>query len=157
MHHAAAADFQPAAAANRAALAAAQKAFHVELRRGLGEGEEGGSEARAHLLTEQASCQVGKRGFEVAEGDAGSHRQSFDLVELRLVARVGLLVAVAHAGQDQPHRRGILGVGGAESRAWRGSAPGRCACASRSGWSRARRLPRNRYPACRAPGDRWGS
>ena len=64
------------------------------------------------LLPEQAPGQVGERAFQVAEGDAGADRQPFDLVELGLVAGVGLLVAVAHAGQDDAHRGRVLRVGG---------------------------------------------
>ena len=110
VHHAAAADLQPAAAADGAALAAAQKALHVEFRGGFGEWEEARPETRTHVLSEQASGQVGERGLQVAEGDAFTHRDAFDLVELRLVARVGLFIAVTHPRQHQPHRRRILGV-----------------------------------------------
>ena len=50
--------------------------------------------------------------FQVAEGDARPDRQPFELVELRLVAVGDLLVAVAHARQDDPHRRRVIRVHG---------------------------------------------
>jgi hypothetical protein len=112
MYHAAAADFEPAAAAYSTAFTAAQETFHVKFRRWFGKGEVRSAEAGAYLLAEQTARQVRKSAFQVRERDAGTHGQPFNLIELGLVAGVGLFIAVAHTRQDNAYRRGILRVGG---------------------------------------------
>jgi len=107
MHHPAAADLQPTAAAHPAASPLALEALDVELSRGLGEREVRGAEARARVRAEQAARHIGERALQVAEGDAFTYRQPFELVELCLVAHVHLLVAVYHPGHDHAHRRGV--------------------------------------------------
>ena len=107
MHHAAAADLQPAATANCTALSTAQETFDVELGGWFGEREERSPETGAGVLPKQTPGHIGQRAFQVAEGDAGSNRQAFQLVELGLMAGVRLLVAVAHPRQDDTHGRRV--------------------------------------------------
>ncbi len=112
MHHAAAHDLQPAAAfTHRAALAAAQKTLHVHFGARLGEREVGGAEAGADVLPEHAAGKISDRALQIAEGDVMPNRHHLQLVELDVLAGVDLLVAEAHARQDDAHRRRIVGIG----------------------------------------------
>ena len=101
MYHAAAGDLQPAAVfADAAARAAAEEALDVNLHAGLGEGEVGSAIAHARVLAEHAPGEGGDGALEVGHADAAPDRQALHLVELQLTARGDLLVAIAHAGQN---------------------------------------------------------
>ena len=101
MHHAAAGDFEPAAVlAHGAAFAVTEQAFGIDFHARLGEREIGRAEAHFGRLPEHAAGELGDGAFEVGEVDVFANRQTFDLIELDFAAHGDLLVAVAHAGQD---------------------------------------------------------
>ena len=105
--HAAAENLQPAGIlADCAALAAADKAFHIHFRGWFREREVGRAETGARILPEQTAGEIGQGAFHVAEGDMLADHDPFHLVELDLRACADLLIAVAHSGQDDPDRVG---------------------------------------------------
>ncbi len=78
--HSGAEDFHPAGAlAGRTALAAADPAGHVHLRRRLGEGKEGGPEAHRSAGAEELMSEVRQRRLQVDEGDSFIHGEPLDL------------------------------------------------------------------------------
>ncbi len=104
--HAAAEDLDPAGVlAERAALAAADVARHVHLRRRLGEGEEGGAQADAGLLAEELLGEVEQRLLHVGEGDVLVDIQAFHLVEDAVGAGGDDLVAEDTARADDADGR----------------------------------------------------
>ena len=111
MHHAATHDFQPAGLlAHAAAVAAADHALDVHFGRGLGEGEEGRTEAHFELLLEEGAEEFLDGALEVGEADALVHQQAFHLVEHRRVGQVGV-AAVDAPRADNADRR-LLGLHG---------------------------------------------
>ncbi len=105
MHHPRAEDFQPSRLrADPAPRAAAEKAAHVHLRRGLGERKEARAEADRRAGAEHLPGEELERALEVSHGDVPVHGEAFHLVEHRRVGDVGV-AAVHLAGADDPDRR----------------------------------------------------
>lgn len=106
VHHAASHDFEPSGMfADVAPLPAAEVAGDVHLRRGLREGEVGGSQTYFRLRAEELLYEVEKRLFHVGEGDPFVDIESLYLVE-NAVRTVGDgFVAEDPAGAYYPDRR----------------------------------------------------
>src|SRR6185312_8946539 len=106
MHHAAAAELDPAGLlAHRAAAAVALPAAQVDLRARLGVREEARTEPhprrrREHLLRERE-----QRAFEIRERESLADREPFNLSESGGVRQVEVVAAVHTAGRDDPDRR----------------------------------------------------
>ena len=115
MYHAAAEDFHPAGVfADVATVAIADDALHVHFGAGFGKGEVVGAEAHLPLDAKHAPGEVGEGAFEVGHGDVCADSKPFDLVELQFAAGGDLLVAVAHAGQNDADRFRIVFVHGVD-------------------------------------------
>src|SRR5439155_26559382 len=99
--HPRAADLDPTLLlAEPAAGALADEARHGSAERRLREREEVGYEARTHVLAEELAQQVSQRALEVGERDSLVDGESLDLVEDRIVRRIGCFTAVAAAVLD---------------------------------------------------------
>src|SRR5437867_2575247 len=92
------------AAACAAATATAQEAQHVDLRRRLGEREEGRPEADLRATSEHLAREELERALEIADRDVAIDGQAFDLVEHRRVRDVGV-APVDPARHDEAHGR----------------------------------------------------
>ncbi len=143
--HARAEDRHPAGPrAGRAADAAADEAFDVEGHRRLGERVVAGSEPGPLVRAVERPGELVEQSAQVAHRRALVDHQALDLEELRGVAGVDRLVAIAAAREEGADRGRLL-------RASRGS--GQATCGSAAGGPRRRRRA---CPTGRAPGDRAG-
>src|SRR5439155_2495044 len=125
MHHAASCRFDPAVAAAYVALGIATLALEAverDLGRGLGEWEVVDAEADLPIAPEDLARERVERPLEVRHGELLVDREALVLEEDRLADRVGRLVPVAPAGNDDTdrglsllhhahlHRRGVRPV-----------------------------------------------
>ena len=105
MHHAAAAELDPAGVLADAATALAEGAADVELEAGLDEGEVPRPQPHLELLLEELPQEPLQHAGEVSDGDVLADDQPFHLVEGVLVGGVRLLVAEHAPGRDHPEGR----------------------------------------------------
>src|SRR5262249_35989254 len=120
MHHAGPENFEPAAVlADRAALAAADQAVHIDFHAGLGEREMAAAKAHLAVLTEHAAGKGDQDAFEVGHGDVGADSETLNLVEHDLRAGRDRLIAVAHPGQDNANGLRMVRLHGTNL-SWRG-------------------------------------
>ena len=107
MHHAGAHNFNPVLVPVDGAAAGGRVAEvgngHIHAR--LHEGEVVAAEAYLPVGAEDPAGEFVQRAFQVGKGDALGHGQAFNLVKVPFVGGVGGFVAVALAGDDDPHRR----------------------------------------------------
>src|SRR5262245_53439421 len=106
MHHAGAAQLDPARPlADAAAAAATSKAAVIDLGARLSEWEIGRPETRLRLGAEQAVDKLSQSALQVRHGDSSIHAQSFDLIEHWIVCWVGSVAAENSSRRDHAHRR----------------------------------------------------
>ena len=97
VHHAAAGDLDPAG------LPALGLQLHVDLKAGLGEGEEVRTEADGGAGAEDFAEEELQRALEVSEGDVLVHIEGLDLVEDAQMSGVDLVTAIGGPGGDDAH------------------------------------------------------
>ncbi len=104
MDHAAAQDLQPVLAGADLELAALARAADVDLRRGLGEGKEGGPEAQRQITDPEIGTAEGReRALQVAHVGRAVDHQALDLMEHRRMGGV-VVGAEGPARGDDPER-----------------------------------------------------
>src|SRR6266545_1785410 len=107
--HSRPAHLDPAGAfADATAPAAALEAGVIDLRARFDEREIGRAEARARFGAEEQTHELLDRAFQVAERDAAVYKQSFDLVEHRIMRGVGSVAAEDAPGRGNAQRRAAL-------------------------------------------------
>src|SRR6266699_4008981 len=106
VHHAAAADFEPALVpAALAAHAAADAACHVELEARLGERKVARTDAHLALDPVQRLDHEEQRALHISDGQRLVDREAFDLAEVRQARRLERVAAVNAAWRDDVDRR----------------------------------------------------
>src|SRR3989344_1706727 len=82
----------------------------VHLDRRLGKGEEAGADPHFRTFSEELSIKMFERTLQVRERHCPRwpDSESIELIELRLVRRVGRFITEGLAGINHPHRRAAL-------------------------------------------------
>src|SRR5215813_11928286 len=104
MHHTGSENLQPPTMfADRAALATADDAIHIDFDAGLGKGEMAAAKAHLTVLTKHAASESDQHTFQICHGDVRTYRKALNLMEHDLGACCDCLIAVTHAWQDDPN------------------------------------------------------
>src|SRR4030095_15349186 len=104
MHHTGSKNLQPPTVlADRAALAAADDAVHIDLDAGLGKGEMAAAKAHLAVLTKHPTGKIDQHTFQIRHGDVRAYREALNLMEHDFGACRDRLIAVTHARQDDPN------------------------------------------------------
>src|SRR5262245_33312344 len=104
MHHTGSKNLQPPTVlADRAALAAADDAVHIDLDAGLSKGEMAAAKAHLAILTKHTAGKIDQHTFQSCHGDVRTYRQALNLMEHDLGAGRDRLVTVTHARQNDPN------------------------------------------------------
>ncbi len=109
VHHTRSHEFNPTGLfAHDTPFLATGQARHIHLEARLGKREVAGPEPELDLLTEQPPKKLLHHAAKIRHRHASIHQQALDLVELRLVGRIGCLIPEHAARDDNPEWRGML-------------------------------------------------
>src|SRR5262249_27396261 len=88
---------------DRAALAAADDAVHIDFDAGLSKGEMAAAKAHLAILAKHTAGENEQHAFHIRHGNVFSYRHAPNLMEHNIAACRDRLVAVTHARQNNPN------------------------------------------------------